>query len=378
MKIFFISKDASWQKYREEILGLLAQEFGVQVEILTIRAPNWEPRVTAGVRYRTFRSILPTKTKASFFPGALIYLLRNRPNVVMAISNTTQITEYLALIICRLAGIPFVWWTHGYDHMPHRIPLIRKIKASYVEFFFRLSTRVVTFSQEGKAYLTGRGIENSKMFVAPNTLDTDKLIRLRQEVSKEHPVDQLKDELGFRREDFVLLFVGRLYKEKRADEAVGSFEKAYSVDRDLRLVIIGEGEERTSLETLVASRNLQHVVQFKGAIYDDKEISKWFTIASVYLMPGALGLGLIHAFCFGLPVLAESGAGHGPELQYLRTDYNGYLVTRGGTQELADKIVLLHNDTALLAKLSMNCLRTVDTEANSRVMISQLMKALTF
>lgn len=113
MKLFFISKCANWQKYRLEVLTKLAETYGYDVEILT--TGKLKPYLQANhvVKYKIFNSIFPQKFSFSLMPGILKYIIKNKPDVVLCLNNSTQLTEYLALMLCKLIGVRFVWWTHG-------------------------------------------------------------------------------------------------------------------------------------------------------------------------------------------------------------------------------------------------------------------------
>ena len=108
MKLFFISKWANWQKYRLEVLTKLAETYGYDVEILTTGKLKPYLHDNHVVKYRIFNSIFPQKFSFSLMPGILRYIIKNKPDTVLCLNNSTQLTEYLALILCKLLQIKFV------------------------------------------------------------------------------------------------------------------------------------------------------------------------------------------------------------------------------------------------------------------------------
>jgi len=66
---------------------------------------------------------------------------------------------------------------------------------------------------------------------------------------------------------------------------------------------------------------------FLGSIFNDEILNKWFSVSQLFIMPGYVGLAIIHAFCYSLPILTEKLSYHSPEIQYLKDGINGYLLS---------------------------------------------------
>ncbi len=152
-RIYFLSRDAAWQKYRLDIFEIFSKHYQVSIKILTTGVLEPHIRSRQNVVYQVFRSWLPSAWKISFFPGALAEVAKNSPDVVLALANVSQLTELLGLFLCRIMGIRFVWWTHAYDHVQSHGFLFQRIKNHFVVFLFRQAHGVITFSEEGKNYL---------------------------------------------------------------------------------------------------------------------------------------------------------------------------------------------------------------------------------
>jgi glycosyltransferase involved in cell wall biosynthesis len=76
-------------------------------------------------------------------------------------------------------------------------------------------------------------------------------------------------------------------------------------------------------------------IHFLGPVYDKKKMAEIFSIADLYCVPGALGLGIVEALYWGLPVLTMA-VNHGPEAYYLRNDHNALIAKN--IQELQQMI----------------------------------------
>jgi glycosyltransferase involved in cell wall biosynthesis len=80
-------------------------------------------------------------------------------------------------------------------------------------------------------------------------------------------------------------------------------------------------------------------VEFPGAIYDDMLLAPWMLSASVFAYPVAIGLSVLHAFGYGLPVVTSDDiASHNPEIEGLRAGENGLLYRDGDIDDFASAL----------------------------------------
>ena len=373
MKFYFISKDANWQKYRLDVLTKLAEHYHHEVQILTTGKIQKHLTSNTHVKYRSFQSIFGSKLKISLMPGIIYYIIKNKPDTVFGLNNSTQLTEYLALILCKILKIKFVWWTHGYDHKKINNSFFANIKEKYVLFFLKKSDSIITFSEKGKEYLIQNNISSNKIYVAHNTLDTENIIRTKNKIW--HHKSELKKELNFKETDKILIFTGRLTKNKKVDHAIQAFDKIQNTYSNTHLVIIGDGEELESLKKLTTNLKTPNI-HFLGSIYDESTLAKWLTISDIYIMPAYVGLGIIHAFCYELPFITEEDENHGPEIQFLKKNSNGYIVEKNNITQLYEAIKLLLSNQEMLKSFSNKAFKIIENEGDVFSMISNMNKAL--
>ena len=95
-------------------------------------------------------------------------------------------------------------------------------------------------------------------------------------------IKTVKKELDIRETDFVLLAVSRLIKPKRVDRTIKALKKVIVQHNNVKLVIVGDGEERKKLEKLVENLNLKDNIGFVGPVFY-KEVNKFYSIADIFL-----------------------------------------------------------------------------------------------
>jgi glycosyltransferase involved in cell wall biosynthesis len=120
----------------------------------------------------------------------------------------------------------------------------------------------------------------------------------------------LRKEKGWEK-DTVLISIGRLAPEKNWDTLLRAFGKAAADQPELRLVLIGDGPARESLEQLGAELGIAERVTFTGSL-PFEQIPTYLKAADVFSFASITetqGLVTIEAMAAGLPVVAVDGSG---------------------------------------------------------------------
>ena len=231
----------------------------------------------------------------------------------------------------------WIWWGHGYNFQASlRHSAATQIKEAMKRFMTRRADGLITYTARGAEYWRQQGLPESRVIPYDNTIDVDELRRAGAKIGTQQCME-LKHTLGLEGKR-VLLFSGRLYAEKKVDFLLNAFTVLKKSYPDVALLILGDGEERDNLEQM-AARLDRHDVHFLGELVDSKETAAYFSLADLLVIPGAVGLAIVHGFAFGLPLITTESPGHGPELDYLSSD-NGAM-TRIDSSQYAETIEAL-------------------------------------
>ena len=369
-QIYFISKSANWQKYRFEFFNKLAHSYDLRVKILTTGKLKSYLGSNDFVKYEIFKSFLPVTWKLSFFPGALIYIIKNRPYAIVAQNDLSGITEYCVLLLSKVLRIKFVFWTLGYDHFPHSNSLFYRGREGLLLFLAKYADSIITYSKKGEDYLVDKKVAAPKIVTAPNTLDTDRIFKEISCLKNRYDERELFKQLGFSPNDKIVVYSGRLQKRKKIDLGIRSINELAKIDNNIRYLIVGSGPEEDYLKRISGEN-----IVFKGEIYDSEAISKYFLISKLFLCPGWTGLAIVHAFCFGLPFITVKGH-HAPEIQYLVHGFNGYYLEENEISRIDVYVKeLIYNET-LSSRMSKNAFKTAQNEASIRHMLSGFYRAI--
>lgn len=132
------------------------------------------------------------------------------------------------------------------------------------------------------------------------------LEKFREEVSEED-VKQLRASLGIEKEDRVLLSLGRLGFEKRIDELLYGMKELIKTEEHVKLLIVGGGPARESLEKLTEDLGLQQYVRFAGMV-SPEEVKTYYRLGDVFVCASTSetqGLTYIEAAASGLPLICR-------------------------------------------------------------------------
>jgi glycosyltransferase involved in cell wall biosynthesis len=118
---------------------------------------------------------------------------------------------------------------------------------------------------------------------------------------------------------------------------------------DVHLLVVGDGELRSTLEHMVGERGLETRVHFVGA---RRDLGDLLAAMDVFVLPSlweGLPLSLVLAMGAGVPVVSTTVAGIPEVVQHGKT---GWLVAPGEVAELGDAIARVLNDPQTSARMA--------------------------
>jgi glycosyltransferase involved in cell wall biosynthesis len=186
----------------------------------------------------------------------------------------------------------------------------------------------LVYTASGKERLVELGVADEKIFVIRNTLNVEGEIELQRNRSHDSEAD-LRRELGLQPDSTVLLYLGRVYREKRVEEFVsliGALSPGERGESAVEGVVIGDGPDLEG-----ARRKGEGIdgLHFPGEIRDGDLIARYMRLAAALVIPGKVGLAVNHAFAHGVPVITRAGSLHAPEFEYLEPGRNSIVVAGG-------------------------------------------------
>ena len=245
----------------------------------------------------------------------------------------------------------WIWWGHGYNFQASAQGSIAEwITSAIKNFLLTRGDGVITYTHGGAQYWCNRGLPPERVAPFLNTIDVEGLREARRQVTDDQ-LSLVRERLALGKKQ-VLLFSGRLYAEKQVDFLLEAFSKIQQACPETALLILGEGQERARLEQLCGSLHL-HDVHFLGEITDPHETSIYFKLAELLVIPGLVGLAIVHGFAFNLPLMTTERPFHSPEIEYL-SSLNGRM-TRHDTDAYAGEIIRVLSSPQEIEAMRLHC-----------------------
>lgn len=253
-------------------------------------------------------------------------IIKIRPKILIHEFSIGILSLIPTLMVAKILGAKIILWGHGYDRKKGFHPGNNKAD-KFRLFLMDKTDALLLYGQDSKKELS-KYLDSKKIFVAQNTLDTEKLIAFKNNLKKLSK-DQIKRELKFNKK-YNLIFIGRLIKSKKPEYCINIIKDYINeIGDEIMFHFVGDGEAKEEMENLVYKNKLQDNIKFYGAIYDDRVTGKLLYCSDLMIMPGYLGLSVNHSFCFECPVVSlkqkEDGPFHSPEVEYIIQNQTGYL-----------------------------------------------------
>ena len=214
-------------------------------------------------------------------------------------------TFLMARKLSALTGAPMVHTYHTmYEDYTHYFSPSRRWGRKAESFFYRWVVNqtacVIAPTVKVRRLLEGYQV-NRPIHVIPTGIDLSRFCRPVDEIQ----LNVLRRSLGIPAEAFVMVYVGRLAEEKNISELL--HQTAALSDPSVRLLLVGNGPYRASLESQVQALGLTEQVIFTGIIPPD-QVADYYRLGNVFVSASSSetqGLTYLEALSSGVPALCR-------------------------------------------------------------------------
>lgn len=334
--------------YRIPVFAELARRPGIAVEVLfsdKAKLPNVAAEGFAAHQVAE-RTLLKWPREVRWVTAQMQATDPARADVAVLEYNSGVPSVLPAIRKARKRGVGVVLWGHGYS--VRDTPLSRRLR----NWLGTKADAVVLYNHEARQRMIDEGFEASKLFVALNALDQGPIQAAREKwLADPHAIAAFQKEYGLDRGP-VVLFVSRLYAQNRMDLLLHAAARLSDTHPDLTIALVGDGDQREHLRELAARLGITDRVVMPGAIYGEDKLAPWFLSATAFCYPDFIGLSVLHALGYGLPVVTNQNMwAHPPEAQCLRHEENALLVDLGEPGSIASALARLIDDPQLAARM---------------------------
>lgn len=278
--------------------------------------------------------------------GRLLVIPVLRPwlgaDLVVVEHANKNLLNYLLALLHGLRLKRVAYWSHGRDRQADPDSGGERFKRRslhWADWWF-------AYTADSADYVAAQGFPRARLTVVENAIDT-RALRADLEAVTPAEIRAARDALSWTGDERVAVYCGSLYPNKRLDLLFAAAERVHGAMPAFRLLVMGGGPLAGDVAAFAGSHDWVRAVGPKFG----HEKSVLLRLASMWLNPGALGLGILDAFCAGLPMLTTRQTTHGPEIEYLQHEGNGLLLD-ASPEAYADGMLRVLGDAGLAARLA--------------------------
>lgn len=272
----------------------------------------------------------------------LLRLWRRQPPDVLYIATEGPL-GLSALRAARRLRIPVIsgFHTNFQQYTGHYgITLLTRLLTNYLRWFHNASRMTLVPSLSQRCELQRRGFERLELLA--RGVDAQLFNPARRS-------DELRRSWGLAEQDIAVLHVGRLAAEKNLDLMVSTFRalQRQSADLHLRLVVVGDGPLRESLQKQLPD------ALFCG-IQRGETLAQHYASGDIFLFPSlseTFGNVLLEAMASGLGVVAFDQAA---AAQHVEDGHNGMLASGDDQRTFIEAAVWLTESSENLRRVRLN------------------------
>jgi phosphatidyl-myo-inositol dimannoside synthase len=296
MRILMLLSDAfgGWggiAKFNRDFLGAVAS-YAAATEVVAVPRRIVGP-VGALPDKLDFRERAARGRRAFFVEAARLAVTGGRFDLI--VSGHMNLAPF-AWAMGAIRGAPVVMIIHGIDAW-------RPASRAAVNIAARRITGVIAVSQTTLSrFETWAGTKGAAAFVLPNTVSLDRFL-------PGSPSDGLRDRYGLRGRT-VLMTLARLDASERykgIDEVLGVLGTLAEANPELTYLIVGDGTDRSRLESEARRLGVSDRVVFAGRIEEERKADH-YRLADAFVMPGrgeGFGIVYLEALACGVPVVGS-------------------------------------------------------------------------
>jgi glycosyltransferase involved in cell wall biosynthesis len=233
-------------------------------------------------------------------------------------------------------------------------PILGYLYEHIERYVFLHIDKVITISSETHNYYCKKyPFLKEKSITIPNGVNIN--------IFKPLPDNNTAKEYEILSKEKVILYVGRLEKEKRVDFIIEIFKNLKNTHSDLKLMIVGNGREKESLQTLVKQMSLTDIIFIESLSYE--EVPRIMNCADLLIMCSlheGMPTVVLEALACGLPVVSTDVG----DLNHIISSETGCIFKTEEIKDIKDSI----SDILLNNRISKNsCIETAKNYSWDRV-----------
>ncbi len=285
------------------------------------------------------------------FQTKIWHLLFNNDLIVLEL-NPRILSNWIFLIIRKITSKQTVLWGHAWPRNG------KDSKSDNLRNFMRkLGSKMIVYTHQQQQELKEK-MPDKVILAAPNALFKSSNMVYKSDISAND-----------------LIYVGRLVASKKVFFMVKAFHHALdSIPHNVKLIIVGEGEEKEKIQQYIKQNSLENRVQVLGHIHNYDTLKKLYHHSIFSVSPGYAGLSITQSFGFGVPMLISKNENHSPEIEAVRAHENALYFKTDDMDDFVQKLQTIYQSREDWMTKRKNivtfCQKNYSVEAMAQVFIN--------
>lgn len=283
-QVFIVTVNPENLKYKFEDNGKIIRIPGLPIGIYDYRLTGIYPISLINKIKKWNLDVIHSQTE--FGVGTFARIISKQFNIPLVHTYHTMYEDYVHYI------------THGYFNG------VSKKIVEYLTLFYcdKTITELIVPTKKAYELFKEKYKVDRNVYVVPTGIETE---RFYLENHKKFDVQAKRKELGIEKDDFVILFVGRVAQEKNIDLLLSSMPKFVNQKMNVKLLIVGDGPDMGKFKKYVEKKHLEEHVIFTGKV-PWENVPEYYILSDVFATASVTetqGLTVIEGMAASLPVV---------------------------------------------------------------------------
>lgn len=282
--VYVVTVNSENMKYKLEEKGKVLRLPGIPIGIYDYRLTGIYPIKAINIIKKWNLDVIHCQTE--FGVGTFARIIAKQLSIPLVHTYHTMYEDYIHYI------------TKGYFNRTGK-----KI-VEYLTLFYcdKTATELVVPTKKAYELFKEKYKVDRNVYIVPTGIEVEKFYL---ENNKGLNIVKKRESLGLKRNDFVILFVGRIGSEKNVELLLTSMRYIVNNCPKAKLLIVGDGPDLNKYKTFVKKQGLEENIIFTGKV-PWESIAEYYLIADVFTTASKTetqGLTVIEAMAASLPVV---------------------------------------------------------------------------
>lgn len=243
--VYVVTVNPEAMKYKYNEKEKVIRLGGIPVKI-------YDYRLTGAMSIRAFNEIKKWKldvihSHTEFGVGSFARICANQLNIPLVHTYHTMYEDYVHYI------------THGYFNNSSK-EIVKYLSLFYCD---RTVTELIVPTRKTYSLFKDKYKVDRNIHIVPTGIEIE---RFYTENVDNKEVDIVRKSLHLKKSDFVIGYVGRIAEEKSVDVLLKAGEKAHKENKNIKIVIVGDGPDLESLKKLSKKLKIDSITTFTGKV----------------------------------------------------------------------------------------------------------------